>query len=151
VGSGPEEPRLRELAADLGLGTDVEFRGFVDQPELAAVYAEADIFAFPTLDDPFGIVVLEAAAAGLPVVASPFGGATLDLIEDGHNGFVIDPNDIVGWACALTRLADDPSLRQRLGSRAHQVTLTRTSAHAAEGYVEAVHSALRRKGTERFD
>ena len=58
VGSGPQEPRLRELAADLGLGTDVEFRGFVDQPELAAVYAEADVFAFPTLDDPFGIVVL---------------------------------------------------------------------------------------------
>ena len=151
VGSGPQEPRLRELAADLGLGTDVEFRGFVDQPELAAVYAEADVFAFPTLDDPFGIVVLEAAAAGLPVVASPFGGATLDLIEDGRNGFVIDPNDIVGWARALIRLGEDPSLRQRLGSRAHQVTLTRTPVHAADGYVEAVHSALRRKGAERFD
>ena len=80
------------------------------------MYAEADVFAFPTLDDPFGIVVLEAAAAGLPVVASPFGGATLDLIEDGRNGFVIDPNDIVGWARALIRLGEDPSLRQRLGS-----------------------------------
>jgi glycosyltransferase involved in cell wall biosynthesis len=148
VGSGPEEQRLRDLAAELDLGTDVEFRGFVDQPGLAAVYAEADVFAFPTLDDPFGIVVLEAAAAGLPVVASPFGGATLDLIEDGRNGFVVDPNDIAGWARALTTLVRDPSLRRRLGRRAHEVTLTRTPARAAEGYVQAVDSALGRTGTE---
>jgi glycosyltransferase involved in cell wall biosynthesis len=150
VGSGSEEPALRRLTADLGLGNHVEFRGFMDQPHLPGVYAEADVFAFPTLDDPFGIVVLEAAAAGLPVVASPFGGATLDLVEDGRNGFVIDPNDIDGWARAFIRKGEDPSLRQRLGARAHEVTLARTPARAADGYLGAVHSALRRKKTKRY-
>ena len=74
VGSGPEEAALRALTADLGLVEAVEFLGFVDQPGLPAVYEAADAFAFPTLDDPFGVVLLEAAASGLPLVASPFGG-----------------------------------------------------------------------------
>ena len=73
--------------------------------------------AFPTLDDPFGIVVLEAAASGLPIVASPFGGATLDLVEDGRSGFVVSPNDRDAWARALVTLARDPALRRRFGER----------------------------------
>lgn len=150
VGSGPQEGQLRRLASDLGISTSVEFRGFVDQPELPKVYAEADVFAFPTLDDPFGIVVLEAAASGLPVVASPFAGATTDLIEDGRSGFVIHPGDTARWARALVDLAMDPTLGQRLGARGYEVTLTRTPVRAAEGYAEAVHSALRRKGMARF-
>src|SRR4029078_12686329 len=94
-----------------------EFRGFVDQPGLPSVYAEADVFAFPTLDDPFGIVVLEAAASGLPIVASPFAGATLDLVEDGRSGFVVSPDDRDAWARALVTLAPGPPLRRRFRGR----------------------------------
>jgi len=143
VGAGPEETRLRDLAAQLDVADSVEFRGFVDQPGLPAVYAEADVFAFPTLDDPFGIVLLEAMAAGLPVVASPFGGATPDLVEDGRNGFVADPGDTPAWANALVTLARDPDLRGRLGARAHDATRDRTPANAADGYTAAVRAALR--------
>ena len=103
VGSGPEEAALRRLSQELLL--EVEFRGFVDQPGLPEVYAEADVFAFPTLDDPFGIVVLEAAASGLPLVASPFAGATSDIVRDGVNGFVAEPEDTAAWARALVALA----------------------------------------------
>jgi glycosyltransferase involved in cell wall biosynthesis len=142
VGSGPEEAALRRLAEELGLGADVEFRGFVDQPGLPELYAEADVFAFPTLDDPFGIVLLEAAATALPVVASPYAGATLDLVEDGATGLILDPDDTAGWAGALAELARDPDLRWRLGTRGHQATLKRTPERAAEGYVEAVRHAL---------
>jgi glycosyltransferase involved in cell wall biosynthesis len=142
VGSGPEEAALRRLTEELGLGADVEFRGFVDQPGLPEIYAEADVFAFPTLDDPFGIVLLEAAATALPVVASPYAGATLDLVEDGATGFILDPDDTAGWAGALAELARDPDLRWRLGTRGHQATLKRTPERAAEGYVEAVRHAL---------
>jgi glycosyltransferase involved in cell wall biosynthesis len=142
VGSGPEEAALRRLAGELGLGGNVEFRGFVDQPGLPEVYAEADVFAFPTLDDPFGIALLEAAATGLPVVASPFAGATVDLVEDGVTGFVVDPDDTAAWARALAGLARDPELRRSLGARGHEATLDRTPRRAAEGYVEAVQHAL---------
>jgi glycosyltransferase involved in cell wall biosynthesis len=109
---------------------------------LPAVYTEADVFAFPTLDDPFGIVVLEAAAAGLPVVASPFGGATLDLVADGRTGFVADPDDTATWARALIELARDPDLRRRLGAAGHEATVHRTPEEAAAGYAAAVRAAL---------
>jgi glycosyltransferase involved in cell wall biosynthesis len=142
VGDGPEEPRLRRLADDLGIAEHVEFRGFVDQPGLPAVYAEAEVFTFPTLDDPFGMVLLEAAAAGLPVVASPFAGATLDLVEHGRTGFVADPDDTTTWARALVDLSRDAGLRRRLGAAGHEATLRRTPAHAADGYAAAVRSAL---------
>jgi glycosyltransferase involved in cell wall biosynthesis len=142
VGSGPEEPRLRRLAEALDIAGAVDFRGFVDQPELAALYAEADVFAFPTLDDTFGIVVLEAAASGLPIVASPFCGATLDLLEDGHTGYVARPDDVEAWSTALACLVRDSSLRRRLGVAAYEATLNRTPEHAAAGYVKAVEASL---------
>jgi glycosyltransferase involved in cell wall biosynthesis len=142
VGGGPQEAELRRLSGDLGIADRVEFRGFVDQPGLPAQYAEADIFAFPTLDDPFGIVVLEAAATGLPCVASPHGGATLDLLRDGESAFVVDPDDTAGWARALEALARDSELRRRFGASAHAVTLGRTPDDAAERYAAAIEAAL---------
>jgi glycosyltransferase involved in cell wall biosynthesis len=142
VGGGAQEAELRRLSDELGIAARVEFRGFVDQPALPAVYAEADIFAFPTLDDPFGIVLLEAAATGLPCVASPFGGATLDLLTDGESAFIAEPDDTAAWSRALAALAADPGLRRRFGARAHETTLQRTPEHAAERYAEAVEAAM---------
>ena len=144
VGSGPEEAALRALTAELGLVETVEFRGFVDQPGLPAVYEAADAFAFPTLDDPFGIVLLEAAASGLPLVASPFGGATLDLVEEGRTGYVVDPGDTHALARALLSLARDPAVRLAMGAAAHASTRTRTPAAAADGYARAVACAMTR-------
>jgi glycosyltransferase involved in cell wall biosynthesis len=143
VGSGPEQALLSRLAQELGVAARVEFKGFVDQADLPAVYAAADIFAMPTLDDPFGMVLLEAAATGLPLVASPFAGASVDLVEDGRSGYLADPHDIAAWSRALSALARSPGLRRRLGARAHELTLTRTPGQAADGYLSAVDAALR--------
>jgi glycosyltransferase involved in cell wall biosynthesis len=141
VGTGPEESALRTLAAKLGLA-DVRWRGFADQGELPALYREADAFAFPTLWDPFGIVLLEAAATGLPVVASPHAGATAELIRDDVSGVIVDPDDVPGMANALVRLAADPAARERMGRAAHAATLSRTAAAAAGGYLEAARAVM---------
>ena len=143
VGDGPEEQALRRLAADLGIAGAVELRGFVDQPALPAVYREADVFAFPTLSDPFGIVLLEAAAAGLPIIASPHAGATLDVLDHERSGLVVDPDDIGAWTSALVTLGRDPALRRRLGDAANAATLHRTPEHTAAGYTEALDAAMR--------
>jgi len=74
VGTGSDESRLRALADKLGIAA--AWRGFVDQPDLPPLYGEADAFAFPTLDDPFGMVLLEAAASGLPLIVPDRGGVT---------------------------------------------------------------------------
>jgi glycosyltransferase involved in cell wall biosynthesis len=150
VGSGPEEPCLRTLALQLGILDRVVFEGFVDQPDLPARYAAADVFAMPTLDDPFGMVLLEAAASGLPLVASPLAGASLDLVEEGRSGFLADPHDTAAWSDALRALARDPQLRRRLGERAYQLTLERTPERTAGGYAAAVEAVLSlRRGVRR--
>ncbi len=140
VGNGPDEDRLRRMANELGV--PVTWRGFVDQPGLPAEYAQADAFAFPTLDDPFGIVVLEAAAASLPSIASSKGGATDDIIRDGINGIVVDPSDTSAMADGIVRLAGDPELRARMGRAACEATRDRTPADSAAGYLQAARAAL---------
>lgn len=145
VGSGPEEARLRQLAASLGLDR-VQFAGFVDHAEMPAHFAEADAFAFPTLEDPFGIVLLEAAAAGLPLIASPHGGATWDLIGDDGGGLIVDPCDTEALAGALISLATDPQRRRELGQKAHAATQGRSPADSARGYVSAIEATLSSPG-----
>jgi glycosyltransferase involved in cell wall biosynthesis len=144
VGAGPEKARLRLLASELGL--EVEFAGFVDHRDMPARYAQADAFVFPTLDDPFGIVLLEAAAAGLPLIASPRAGATWDLIRNPQDGLIVDPNDSAGLAGALRELAVNPQLRKSLGQRARATTLGRSPMESARGYVSAIEAAVRHPG-----
>jgi glycosyltransferase involved in cell wall biosynthesis len=141
VGTGSEERHLRALAARCAPEA-VRFHGFVDQPRLPDIYRDADVFAFPSRRDQFGVVALEAAAAGLPLLASVHAGATTDLVADGHSGFVIDPDDVCTVADRLLRLARDPDLRLTMGAAARE----RTSAHepevAARGYATAIDHAL---------
>jgi glycosyltransferase involved in cell wall biosynthesis len=148
VGTGPEEDRLRAMARDLGLG-DVRFTGFQEAEQIPALLADADAFAFPTMKDPFGLALLEAAATGLPSISSPFAGATEDLIADGANGLVVDPGDPRALSAAIVRLARDPAASAEMGRKAHLVTLGRTPQAAADGYVEAIRNALERRGAGR--
>jgi len=141
VGSGTYEAALRDLADAEAPGL-VFFEGFVEPDRLAPHFASADVFAYPSLHDPFGIAVLEAAASGLPIVSSPHAGVTEDLIEDGRSGLVADPAKPEEFAAALRALAADAELRERLGREAHDRSRSRTPEAAAEGYLRAVRFAL---------
>ncbi|MDP9344987.1 MAG: glycosyltransferase family 4 protein [Actinomycetota bacterium] len=141
VGSGPAERELRRLAEELDVS--VAFDGFVDQPDLPGAYADAEAYVFPSLDDTFGIVLLEACASGLPVIASPHAGATVDLIGDERSGLVRDPRDHHAVATALVRLCDHPDLRRSLGEAARALARMRTPEATAAGYAEAVLFTLR--------
>lgn len=140
VGTGSEEPRLRAMADDLGI--DVAWRGFVDQPQLPTVYGDADAFVFTTLDDPFGMVLLEAAASGLPLIASCYAGATEELVREGVDGFMVDPRNTSAVAAAIARLASSPDLRAEMGRAAHEATRDRTAEATATGYIQAVEAAV---------
>jgi glycosyltransferase involved in cell wall biosynthesis len=145
VGRGPEEASLRELASELGLRR-VQFSGFVEQPQLAECCAHSDAFLFCSLQDEFGLVLLEAQAAGLACVASPLAGATEDLIVAGRNGLIADPRDPERLSEALLLLLGDPDLRATLGRNAHLDSLARTPRRTAEGYLEAVGVAREAAG-----
>ena len=85
-----------------------EFRGFADRPALAAALSEATALLHPTLEDNCPMAVLEALAVGVPVIASRIGGLP-DLIEDGRNGFLCDPQNPKTFADAVAQLLSDPA------------------------------------------
>src|SRR5258708_36842709 len=95
----------------------VVFPGFAQRDQLAAFYALAVALIFPTLSDPWGLVVNEAMACGLPIIATDVAGCTADLVRDGQNGYVT-PTAIVGkMAEAMAAIATDPQLASRMGER----------------------------------
>lgn len=123
VGGGPDKPRLHRLAADLGVVDAVRFSGSVPWAELPAHYAAGDVFAMPCrtrlagMDvEGLGIVYLEAAATGLPVVAGRSGGAP-DAVLDGETGYVVDGRSVAAVTDAVAGLLADPDRARSLGQR----------------------------------
>jgi glycosyltransferase involved in cell wall biosynthesis len=109
AGAGPEEKALRALA-----GPDVLFLGVLDRTRtLPRLYASADAFLFSSLTETLGLVVLEAMAAGLPVIATPAGGVA-DHLRDDENGVAVGAYDIAGMARAIVGLVTDRERRTRL-------------------------------------
>ncbi len=123
VGEGDDRPRLEAEALRRGVAGRVRFAGRQSDADLADWYRLADVFVMPSgvLRDReglkfegFGIVYLEAAAAGLPVVAARAGGA-VDAVVDGATGLLVDPGDPDGRAAALESILSDPPLARTFG------------------------------------
>jgi glycosyltransferase involved in cell wall biosynthesis len=113
VGDGVDEEALRARAR-LDQLENVVFCGFQQDERLARLYAAADVFVFPTLGDPFGMVVLEAMACGLPVIATTASGEIADRVVDGVNGFLVPPRDSGELRERMTVLTQDADLRRRM-------------------------------------
>jgi glycosyltransferase involved in cell wall biosynthesis len=110
---------LRRAATDAGVRLEVVTVG-LSEDELAQRYVDADVFALLSRHEPWGVVVNEAAASGLPLVLSDRVGAAYDLLRDGENGFLVPVDDAEAAATAFRRLAD-PELRRRLGERSREL------------------------------
>ncbi len=111
VGDGPLAQELQALARVGGIGSRVVFAGQrQDVPEMLACM---DMFVFPTLRDAFGLAVVEAMAAGKPVISSADTGVA-EIVRDGQDGLLLKPGDHQGLAQAILRLMEDPALAQRL-------------------------------------
>ena len=117
IGHGEEAEHLRALATALGIQDRISFVGDINDADLIAAYAAADLFVLPSLDrsEAFGLVLLEAMRAGLPIVASDIAGSGVGhVVEDGVTGLLVPPGEIEALAAAL-RQGEDPLLRERLG------------------------------------
>lgn len=112
-----------------------------DAPELVDAYHAADVFLLPSLHEPFGIVILEAWAAGRPVVASRVGGVA-GLVRDEEDGLLFAPGDVAGCVAALRRLGDDAALAARLAEagrrKAAEHSWDRVTARLLSIYEEAI-------------
>lgn len=114
VGDGPEREQFMKLTHSLYLDGKVSFLGFIPHGEkLWDIYRSADIFVFPSRSEALGLVLLEAMARGLPIVASQVGGIP-DLVKDGENGLLVPLNDPVALANAIEHLIRDNTLRGKM-------------------------------------
>jgi phosphatidylinositol alpha-1,6-mannosyltransferase len=146
-GCGKEHDRLVKLSEQLALTDCVTFMGFIPDSNLAEIYEAADIFLQPNREidgdtEGFGIVFLEAAACGLPVIGGTAGG-TADAIAEGINGYRVDGESLQEIGEAIERLAGDAQLRQRMGLQgAAMVAEDFTAEQAAKRFEKLLDSVL---------
>jgi phosphatidyl-myo-inositol alpha-mannosyltransferase len=137
VGSGPQEREVRRYVMTRGLG-NVEFLGRVSDEEKAQLFRTADIYCSPaTGRESFGIVLLEAMAAGAPIVCSDIHGYK-GVVQRGRQAILTPPGDPKSLAAALTQLIEDPDMRARMGAsgreRAEQFSWERVTDKVTDYY-----------------
>lgn len=126
VGDGPTRQALLDTRAALGLEASVELAGAADQSEVLQWLAQATVAALPSHSEGMPVSLMEAAACGLPAVATAVSGVP-ELIEDGATGFVVPPGDDEAMATALARILRDRDLAARMGEAARQRAVERFS------------------------
>jgi glycosyltransferase involved in cell wall biosynthesis len=134
----PEKGFDTLAAACVEAGVRLEtIRGGLSEGELARRYVEADVFALLSRHEPWGVVVNEAAASGLPLVLSDRVGAARDLLRDGENGFLVRADDVPAAADALRILSGDAQLRRRMGERSRELVRAWNYDASVEAFLEA--------------
>lgn len=118
AGEGPERAPLQALARDLGLEQRTRFIGWVD--DRRAFYSAVDLVCIPSRQEPFGLVLVEALAHRLPVVASAASGF-VDIATDGMHAMLAPVDDVAGFARRITSLLDDPEAATALGRRGQEM------------------------------
>jgi colanic acid/amylovoran biosynthesis glycosyltransferase len=139
VGDGPRRAALEALARELGVAGRVRFAGRVGQDDIRRFYAEADVFCLPSFAEGVPVVLMEAMAAGVPVVASRISGIP-ELVDDGVTGVLVPPGRPDRLAGAVRALAADPAGRERLAAagreRIEAEFEVRASARILHGLLE---------------
>jgi glycosyltransferase involved in cell wall biosynthesis len=141
-GVGPCEAELQATAARLGINDQVIRPGRIPAADRDGLYAMASVMAFPSRYEGFGIPVLEAMAAGCPVVAS---NVTALPEAVGEAGILVDPDDVNAWTEALRRVLNDPAVSADLRARGYR----RAAAFTAENTAAALHLAYTKAGEHR--
>ena len=140
VGAGPQRQNLSKLAAELQIADHVVFLGRLKRKQVAEKLRRCTIFALPSCYEGLGCVYLEAMASGRPVVACLFQGIG-DVIQNGENGFLVEPGNLGQLTSALSTLLTNPALRRRIADAGQRTvyrrfTLLHQAEHLARIYAE---------------
>jgi glycosyltransferase involved in cell wall biosynthesis len=145
VGGGPEAPRLRRMCRESGLERVVRWLGDVSQDELAREYQRCDVFCLPSAQEGFGIVFLEAMAAGKPIIAARAAAAP-EVVE---HGLLAEPGDAGSLAAAIAELHGDAPLRRSLAEAGLQAVRKYDAAGVARVFLETLSGAADRSSRSR--
>jgi glycosyltransferase involved in cell wall biosynthesis len=137
VGAGEQQAEL-ELKATAARPGDVRFLGFQNQSELPRFYDLCDVFVLASVDEPWGLAINEAMAAGRAIIASDQVGCQRDLVQSGINGFVVSAGDVSGLAGSLEAILTDPLLARKMGAESRRIISDYTFQSNVEGLREAL-------------
>jgi glycosyltransferase involved in cell wall biosynthesis len=144
VGDGPDRGAVEELAGELGIVRDCLFAGY--QEEVGPFFAAFDVFVLPSGNEGTPVTAIEALAGGCPVVATRVGGVP-DVVEDGVDGYLIEPAAVQELAARLAELARDPELRTRMGAAGRERMQSRYAVDRMVDDVDRLYrELLERKG-----
>ena len=146
AGDGPERAELEGKIRSRGLSHEVRLLGWVNYAQIGNYMKLADVFVLPTLEDIWGMVILEAMVFGKPILCSKWAG-TSEMVVDGENGFVFDPYQPEQLAGLMHRFIDDPSLIRSMGERSMTLIAPHNPQAAAEGLAGVALHVLRNQRT----
>jgi glycosyltransferase involved in cell wall biosynthesis len=141
VGSGKEEPALKKRVLEEGI-PDVVFSGYIDYDQLPKYFGLSDVFVLPSSEEVWGLVINEAMACGLPVITTNKVGASVDLVKDGVNGFVIKAKAPLELCDVMRKVVTDESLRLKMADSSRVIIRNLTMADTAQGVKRAVTFVL---------
>ena len=141
VGDGEQRLELQQFAEQHGLSKQIEWLGKVEYRCIGAYFQAADVFVFPTYDDIWGMVLVEAMAFGKPVICST-GAAAAELMVDGQNGFTCSPGSVEQIAQSMRRFLDDSTLIQKMGDSSLHIMHEHTAQTATQSFVKALQIVL---------
>jgi glycosyltransferase involved in cell wall biosynthesis len=141
VGDGDQLPELEKYVKDNNLTEQIEWIGKVPYGQLGSYFEQTDVFVFPTYDDIWGMVLVEAMAFGNAVICSKGAGAVEMLIE-GENGFSFDPDPDYPELLAdlMLKLIQDPDLTKKMGEASRQIMSEHLPSQAISSFSEAINS-----------
>jgi 1,2-diacylglycerol 3-alpha-glucosyltransferase len=142
AGDGASREELAQRAKRISPGV-VCFPGFAQREDLAGLYALSECLVLPTHSDPWGLVVNEAMACGLPIIVSSVAGCSADLVDDGWNGYVVPPRDSEKLSAAINCVVRRPELRQSMSAH----SLERIQSYSPEACAEGLAAAAISAGT----
>lgn len=150
VGSGTQMDRYRELAHRLGIAHSVEWIGFVPFDALLQHYRQADLFVLPSLSEGMPLVILEAMANSLPVVATQVGGIP-ELVQHGRNGVLVPPANAMALADAIRSVLEDRQRYRQMTKLAYEAVLGRTEMEERLRAARIICTVFRAKHYERVE
>ena len=148
AGKGPYQEELKQLAVEFGVSEQVDFIGFVNDESRNRLLNRATVAVFPSLYEPFGIVALEAMAAGVPVIVSDTGGLR-DIIEHGIDGYLSPPGNAEMLSIYVAELIRHPELAKHFSKRARRNVLVKFNWQQIAVETLGVYAEACREGSRK--
>lgn len=142
AGTGDAKEDIIKLSEELGINDRIVYRGYLKGEELIKEYEGSSLCVFPTREDCFGLVTLEAMCCAIPVLGSKYAASSRDLIEDGKTGYVIDPFDADSFASVIRKCLSDKDKMREMSKKSKEASFKYDFKYTSKGFVEAIEKAI---------